>query len=113
MRILVNLSASSGVNLRTIESFDTFSSPELMFTPLEIMSHCSKAGLTLGVIPAGTNAPRELLTGFTEGILLRRLIRSLEDRHSMVTGCLIQLGLQALFKKEESLVFVFIHQNSC
>ena len=26
---------------------------------------------------------------FTEGIFLGRLIRSLEDRHSMVTGCLI------------------------
>ena len=29
----------------------------------------------------------------------------------MVTGCLIQLGLQALFKKEESLSFIFIEED--
>jgi len=29
------------------------------------MPHCSAAGLDFGVIPAGFNAPLELLTGFT------------------------------------------------
>ena len=46
-----------------------------------------------------------------EGVL-RKLIRSLEDRHSMVTCRLIQLRLQALFKKEESLSFIFIEEDS-
>ena len=56
--------------------------------------------------------PLEFLTGFTEGVFLRRLIRSLKDRHSMVTCRLIQLRLQALFKKEESLSFIFIEEDS-
>ena len=30
----------------------------------------------------------------------------------MVTGSLIQLGLQALFKKEESLSFIFVEEDS-
>jgi len=68
----------------------------LMFTPLEIMSRCSEAGLNFRIIPAGINAPLgfesyrlEFLTGLTEGILLRRLIRSLKNRHSMVPGRVI------------------------
>jgi hypothetical protein len=48
-----------------------------------------------------------------EEIFMGRLIRSLEDRHSMVTGCLIQLRFKALFKKRERLFLVFIHENSC
>jgi hypothetical protein len=35
------------------------------FTPLEIMPHCSAAGLDFRIIPAGFNAPLEFLTGFT------------------------------------------------
>jgi hypothetical protein len=30
----------------------------------------------------------------------------------MVTGCPIQLGLQALFKKQKSLSFIFIEEDS-
>jgi hypothetical protein len=37
----------------------------LFFTPLEIMPHCSAAGLDFRIIPAGFNAPLEFLTGFT------------------------------------------------
>ena len=48
---------------------------------------------------------------FHKGILLRRLIRSLKDRHSVIPGRLFQLGLEAFFKKQECLLFVFIHKN--
>jgi hypothetical protein len=48
-----------------------------------------------------------------ERVFLRRLIRSLKDRHSMIPSRLIQLGLQAILKKEESLFFVLIEENSC
>jgi hypothetical protein len=58
------------------------------------------------------NAPLEFLTGFTEGILLRRLIRSLEDRHSMIPGRLIQLRFKTLFKKNKSLLFFVIEKDS-
>jgi hypothetical protein len=37
-----------------------------LFTPLEIMPHCSAAGLDFIKIPAGFNASLEFLTGFTE-----------------------------------------------
>ena len=84
----------------------------LMFTPLEIMFHCSKAGLNFRIIPTGINAPLEFLTGLTEGIFLRRLIRSLEDRHSMVPGRLLQLGFETLLKIKESLLFVLIKKDS-
>ena len=60
-----------------------------MFTPLEIMSRCSEAALNLRIIPVGINAPLKFLTGLNEAILLRRLIRSLEDRHSVIPGCVI------------------------
>jgi hypothetical protein len=49
--------------------------PRRMFTPLEIMPHCSAAGLHFNTIPAGSNplrlrysaasAPLEFLTRFT------------------------------------------------
>ena len=47
-----------------------------------------------------------------KGVFLRRLIRSLKDRHSMVPCCLIQLRFEALFEKEEGLSFVFIEEDS-
>ncbi len=37
----------------------------LLFTPLEIMPHCSAAGLDFTIIPVEFNAPLEFLTGFT------------------------------------------------
>ena len=43
---------------------------------------------------------------------MRRLIRSLKDRHSMVTRRLIQLRFKTLFKKEKSLSFIFIEEDS-
>jgi hypothetical protein len=76
------------------------------------MSHCSEAGLNFRIIPVGINAPLEFLTGFTEGILLRRLIRSLKNRHSMVPGRLIQLRFKTLFKKKKSLFFFVIEKDS-
>ncbi len=36
------------------------------FTPLEIMPRCSAAGFHFRIIPTGSNAPLEFLTGFTE-----------------------------------------------
>jgi hypothetical protein len=83
-----------------------------MFTPLEIMARCPEAGLNFRVIPVVVNAPLEFLTGFTEGILLGRLIRSLEDRHSMVPGRLFQLWFKALFEKRKGFLLVLIHENS-
>jgi hypothetical protein len=50
---------------------------------------------------------------FAERIFLRRLIRSLEDRHSVISRRLLQLRFEALFKKKEPLLPVFIHENSC
>jgi len=38
---------------------------EGLFTPLEIMPHCSAAGLDFIKISAGFNASLEFLTGFT------------------------------------------------
>jgi hypothetical protein len=61
----------------------------LMFTPLGIMARCSEAGPDVRMILAGINAPLEFLTGLAEGILLRRLIRSLKNRHSMIPGRVI------------------------
>jgi hypothetical protein len=83
----------------------------LMFTPLEIMSRCSEAGLNFRIIPVGINAPLEFLTGFTEGILLRRLIRSLEDGHSMIPGRLQQWRLQTFLKKCKGFVLVFVEKD--
>jgi hypothetical protein len=37
-----------------------------MFTPLEIMPHCSAAGLDFRIIPTGFNTPLEFLTGFIQ-----------------------------------------------
>ena len=42
---------------------------------------------------------------------MRRLIRSLKDRHSMISGRLIQLGFETLLKKEKSLFFVVIEKD--
>jgi hypothetical protein len=41
-----------------------------LFTPLEIMAHCSVAGLHFRIILAGFNAPLEFLTGFTQSLVL-------------------------------------------
>jgi len=76
------------------------------------MSRCSEAGLNFRITPVGNNAPLEFLTGFSEGILLRRLIRSLKDWHSMVPGCFVQLRFDAFFKKWKGLVFVFVNKDS-
>jgi hypothetical protein len=48
-----------------------------------------------------------------KGILLRRLIRSLEDRHSMIPGRLRQLRLQTFLKKRKGFVFVFVKKDPC
>jgi hypothetical protein len=50
---------------------------------------------------------------FTEGILFRRLIRSLEDRHSMIPGRLCQLRLQTFLKKRKGFVFIFVKKDPC
>ncbi|MBP1697407.1 MAG: hypothetical protein H6Q41_2595 [Deltaproteobacteria bacterium] len=47
-----------------------------------------------------------------EGILLRRLIRSLKDWHSMITGRIYKLRFEALLKEEKRLFFVFIEEDS-
>jgi hypothetical protein len=46
-----------------------------------------------------------------EAILLRRLIRSLKDRHSMVPGGLRQLRFETFFEKKECLVPVFVEKD--
>ena len=55
--------------------------------------------------------PSPALT-FTESIFLRRLIRSLKDRHSMIPGRLQQLRLQTFLEKRKGFVFVFVEKNS-
>ena len=45
-------------------------------------------------------------------IFLRRLIRSLEDRHSVIPACLVQLRLQAFLQKEHCLLTIFVDKNS-
>ena len=50
---------------------------------------------------------------FVESILLRRLIRSLEDRDSMIPGRLRQLRLQTFLEKRKGFVFVFIKEDPC
>ena len=50
---------------------------------------------------------------FTEGVHLRRLIRSLEDRHSMIPGRLRKLRLQTFLEKRKGFVFVFIKKDPC
>jgi len=49
---------------------------------------------------------------FAEGIFLGRLIRSLKDRHSMISGRLLQLRFEGLLKKSQSLLLVFVQENS-
>ena len=83
-----------------------------MFTPLEIMSRCSEAALNLRIIPAGINAPLEFLTGLTEAILLRRLIRSLEDRHSVIPGRLDPIEASDIPLETQGLVFIFVEKDS-
>jgi len=41
---------------------------DTIFTPLEIMPHCSTAGLYFRIIPEWFNARLEFLTGFTRSI---------------------------------------------
>ncbi len=47
----------------------------------------------------------------TEGIFLRRLIRSLKDRHSTVPGRLRKLGPQTLLQKRQGFFFVFVQED--
>jgi hypothetical protein len=84
----VSLRASSGGNLTTIDSFDI----------------CSSS-------PTALSFPCSSLLMFTEAIFLRRLIRSLEDRHSMVPGRLLQLGFQTFLQKRKSSLLVFDQEN--
>jgi hypothetical protein len=50
---------------------------------------------------------------FAKHIFLRRLIRSLEDRHSMVPGRVIQLRLQTFLEKQKGVVSVSVEENPC
>ena len=50
---------------------------------------------------------------FAEHIFLSRLIRSLKDRHSMISGRLIQLGFETFLEKCKGLCFVFVDEDSC
>ena len=49
---------------------------------------------------------------FAEGILLRRLIRSLKDRHSVLSCRIVQLRFDAFLEKREGLFSVFVQKNS-
>ena len=46
-----------------------------------------------------------------EIVLLRRLIRSLEDRHSVIPGLLIKLRLEGFFQKEHCFLAILIEEN--
>ena len=97
--------------LPTLEKGERFSSPWRLFPAggrqREVGRDLRKLFQTSKLIQ--TN----LSSFFTDRVFLRRLIRSLKDRHSMVTCRLVQLRFEALFKEEERLLLVFIHENSC
>jgi len=49
---------------------------------------------------------------FTKRVLLRRLIRSLKDWHSMIPGRRRQLRLKRFLKKRKGFLFVFVKEDS-